>query len=674
MTEILPFELPPFYSNNKIFERLESLEPRIVNKRDKKKKERLYLRFTNLNSDKLLFLNLIFGKTIPGIKINGQEIFKLGTLDIELDALFREHYTPYSYKIKKHDDSYRLVSIPHYASQIQISIFYELFHQAILESCKRSEYSLRRPAAIARHTKLKLHSWQTEDERYDFQNLLDNENDLARNYFVYSKYDLISLYYQNDEFLQDNSQFNYLLKADINDCFASVYTHSISWAIHSKMVTKNNLRESLNTFAGVFDSLMQRMNDNETHGILVGGEFSRLFFEVIMQRIDANCKKKIKEINLRYGEDYVVKRYMDDYFIYANTVDNLNSIKNIISDCLQEYRFKLNENKSEILPTNSDSQLHRFKEKFGKVIRNAYPSSLVKDERIFTNAREIRRLYNQLLAECGGKNSSLSKIGLTLLEGELDSFIRLYQKTEIYLNTNDLEYICERLKSYQKIGFHIYNSYRSEVTSVKLLRIISTSEKLLKDICGDEYTIQHFRSFYTKLIINQINFDIRKEIDMVPSIYLLSALVEPDKKYGSSVHSNTIYGFYEKISDKSIQSPIVYSIFLKVLSSLSDTASTKGYIDKIIFDMKNRIETMLSAGYTLDCAEVQLLILELFACPNVDAQIKRTLAKKLNSYEFIKSSTKISNFQSQDVFQGPTDWEARDIHIELLKKRFFEVY
>jgi RNA-directed DNA polymerase len=34
-------------------------------------------------------------------------------------------------------------------------------------------------------------------------------------------------------------EFDYLTKTDITDCYSSIYTHSISWAIHDKDFAKN---------------------------------------------------------------------------------------------------------------------------------------------------------------------------------------------------------------------------------------------------------------------------------------------------------------------------------------------------------------------------------------------------------------------------------------------------
>ena len=61
---------------------------------------------------------------------------------------------------------------------------------------------------------------------------------------------------------------------------------------------------------------MQSSNWRETHGIPIGSEFSRIFAEIIFQRIDNNI---MQEINKRFEQhkfiDYRIYRYVDDFFI-----------------------------------------------------------------------------------------------------------------------------------------------------------------------------------------------------------------------------------------------------------------------------------------------------------------------------------------------------------------------
>lgn len=114
-------------------------------------------------------------------------------------------------------------------------------------------------------------------------------------YFTYP-YIKIYKFYQSNQYIYLEKKFSFLWHADISNCFSNIYTHSISWAItDSKSYSKNNKNDS---FFADFDQLMQKMNNNETFGILVGGEFSRIFAEIIFQKMD---KELIIQIEKNMG-------------------------------------------------------------------------------------------------------------------------------------------------------------------------------------------------------------------------------------------------------------------------------------------------------------------------------------------------------------------------------------
>ncbi|TOB85966.1 hypothetical protein CGJ95_23980, partial [Vibrio parahaemolyticus] len=66
-------------------------------------------------------------------------------------------------------------------------------------------------------------------------------------------------------------------------------SHSVSWAAKEKEHIKEHVQYS-NQVSQQLDTLMQRSNNNETNGICVGSEFSRVFSEIIFQRIDINIE------------------------------------------------------------------------------------------------------------------------------------------------------------------------------------------------------------------------------------------------------------------------------------------------------------------------------------------------------------------------------------------------
>ena len=59
------------------------------------------------------------------------------------------------------------------------------------------------------------------------------------------------------------------IKMDISNFFDSIYTHSVSWAIHTKEDAKAK-RNDNSMLGNKIDRALQNLNDKQTHGILVG--------------------------------------------------------------------------------------------------------------------------------------------------------------------------------------------------------------------------------------------------------------------------------------------------------------------------------------------------------------------------------------------------------------------
>ncbi|NOS99777.1 MAG: RNA-directed DNA polymerase [Phycisphaerales bacterium] len=75
--------------------------------------------------------------------------------------------------------------------------------------------------------------------------------------------------------------YQFLLLADITDCYAAIYTHSIAWAIHDRDVAKTK-RNDKSLIGNVIDDCMQDMRHGQTNGIPQGSVL--LIFAFIIER------------------------------------------------------------------------------------------------------------------------------------------------------------------------------------------------------------------------------------------------------------------------------------------------------------------------------------------------------------------------------------------------------
>lgn len=252
---------------------------------------------------------------------------------------------PYSYSIIKDGKRFTTLGIIHPGTQLRIAAFYDSFSQAMLTACQNSNFSLRRPQAetplfseaeLSGETTFRLGMPHIDPD--------EGNIDLSHfsSYFSYSKYNLLGKFIDSEEFKRMEKKFRFMKSLDVSKCFFNIYTHSVSWAIKGKEVAKAT--RSAFSFESELDSLMQAANYGETNGIVVGPEFSRIFAEIIFQDIDRRIERALHP---RFNNsDYAIRRYVDDFFIFANSKDETETIEGIISSTLEEYKLFLNSGKS----------------------------------------------------------------------------------------------------------------------------------------------------------------------------------------------------------------------------------------------------------------------------------------------------------------------------------------
>ena len=131
----------------------------------------------------------------------------------------------------------------------------------------------------------------------------------------------------------------YVVRTDISNCFPSIYTHSIPWALHGRSKSKSD--RSVLLPGNLLDKVTQGTRDGQTNGLLIGSHASNVVSETILTRIDhAMIKKGYKQLS----------RYIDDYTFYAKTHEQAENFIRDLAMQLREYALVLNGSKTEILP------------------------------------------------------------------------------------------------------------------------------------------------------------------------------------------------------------------------------------------------------------------------------------------------------------------------------------
>jgi len=140
--------------------------------------------------------------------------------------------------------------------------------------------------------------------------------------------------------------YEYLIETDIANCYGSIYTHSIAWALHTKKVAKDRRNRNNKTLLGNnIDWYLQDMNCGQTNGIPQGSTLMDFIAEMVLGYTDLKFSDKLKEQGIN---GYHILRYRDDYRIFVNDPTNGERIVKVLTETLIDLGFKLNPTKTKM--------------------------------------------------------------------------------------------------------------------------------------------------------------------------------------------------------------------------------------------------------------------------------------------------------------------------------------
>lgn len=264
-----------------------------------------------------------------------------------LDIVEAKRTVPLSYKIVKDERSLRSLACPHPAAQLNICSLYTSYDSLMLFLCNKSQFSLRYPSKTASYYyKGEALGGVKGRDKYTLAEADDSlgeiEQDHSSSYFAYKKYNLLYKFYESFEYQNLEKRFTHLLRFDISKCFDSIYTHTLAWAVKNKQYAKINDGFS---FENNFDKVISNSNHGETNGIIIGPEVCRIFAEIILQRIDSDAASKLRGIV--DSDQFTVRRYVDDYFVFSSHPDISRTIFEIFKSELERHKLHVNESKTE---------------------------------------------------------------------------------------------------------------------------------------------------------------------------------------------------------------------------------------------------------------------------------------------------------------------------------------
>lgn len=313
LSDVLPYEVPMFFTMTNLY----------------KWADRVKLGF---NDDRIL---IIKRKKYKDLK-SAQAFLNIVNGDVS-----RPKYS-YSYFINKDGkETGRELTLIHPYDAMRIVFFYKDCDGQIINSCRRSQFSLRYPHHVAISVKIKEPLVPTLVKKYTSYKVTE-----PRTYFSYQKYNNINAFYDNKQFLRLQSQYRKYYKSDIHHCFDTIPAEKLYEAAYltDKMALDNN------NFANRFYGLMKDMRI-KANGIIIGPEFSRLYAEIILQRIDNEIMADMEKAGQILHQDYECFRYLDDMFVFYDSDKTLELFKKIYAYRLMSWGMTPNDKKEEFATT-----------------------------------------------------------------------------------------------------------------------------------------------------------------------------------------------------------------------------------------------------------------------------------------------------------------------------------
>lgn len=714
LSDMLPYELPLIFSNRYFYRFL--VKNGIHVNGDK------IIWNENVSDGTLQILAFILGANMSNMKVNGYVTCDDSSLKKNFQTI------PFSYRILHKPTKSRELSLIHPRNQILMVDFYDRYKSLMLYYCSLDKYSLRYPNKVACYFyyRDKLHKTLI-GRKTDSLELFFNEYENLRTFFSYKRYNNIYKFYEDYRYQRAEKKFAHLLKFDIQGCFDSIYTHSIAWATGGgKDIYKESFRSEDNTFGSKWDRQMQLMNYNETNGIVIGPEFSRIFAEVIFQHVDSSVAHSLKKEKYGFERDYVCYRYVDDYFFFYNDEACRKKAIELFDEKLKEFKLAISAEKTHEFSRPFITDITRAKIRIDKLIDNELQYHSVQnlteeniedeadtvDDNIEStlnlslletaiddkdwlhfNSRKFNQTFKSILIECNVEAKDVINYTLSRLGNKLSSDIKKFDKNFKVLsrtmsNVDYTEYHSKIQKAKQKkedmivafmeelldVTFFLYASNKRVNTTLKVINILN----LIIIHLDNDYEIKGENVVKYSDNARDIVF---KKIQDELSLVLKTTSVEPNtqletlffliinKQLRSKYHFGNIEltKYLQRFAEDDSLNALSIIILLYYYGNESRYSSLKL---KLVEKIKKKYKSE-SLDFKRKSAEFCILTLDLITCPYLTYQDKKEIVDLIGINE---PELKLMQNHLRTQKYMFTKWTKIDITKELSAKISQEVY
>ena len=643
---------------------------------------------------------------------------------------YNKQRIPFTYNILHKPNKFRELTVIHPLNQMQMVDFYEKYKSVLLYFTNLDRFSLRHPNKVACYFfyKDRLHN-KLLGKKADKIELFFNEYENLKSYFSYERYNNIYRFYEDYRYQRAEKKFTHLQKFDVQSCFDSIYTHSISWAIGGgKTSFKENFNGRDYSFGGVWDELMMEMNYNETNGIVIGPEFSRLFAEVILQHIDKRVDTSLSDKHgFKFNKDYVCYRYVDDYFFFYNDQKVCDQAMLLFTNVLKEFKMTISSEKTECIERPFITDISRAKQQIDRLIDDNLKLKMNEldideteddvdkdyvEEDVSISAERVNKAMNtkfswyfssnmfnaefkSILKSCNVKskdvvNYTLARVA-TRLNRDLLKFIRKHKVLSVAMdgdsgNFDKAEIAKVRNRMEVSLGkfivnlidsvFFLYAGSQRVNTTLKMMDILNliiiTFDSNYEDNSVQRFT-QEMRDYIFSKIHNEVSLVFQRtrhdENAQIETLYLLLIIKRLRSKYRLSEFE--IKRYMGNTNDEGFTFPKLNAIAIEILLYYFGN-------EQRFCELKNELMNSVIKKYKdvsektrKISTELVILTLDLMTCPYIKKEVKNKIGELMGIKKDDVHAMMRYLKKHKTMFMR---WEGIDITKELNAKVSQEVY
>ncbi len=474
-------------------------------------------------------------------------------------------------------------------------------------------------------------------------------------------------FFNSGDYLRLEQKFSNLLIMDIADCFYHIYTHTIAWAVKGKEQAK--VLKKCTTFERKFDDLMRHTNYDETNGIIVGSEISRIFAEIILQRIDVNVLNRLKgePYCLKLGRDYEVRRYVDDHYIYANSEAMLRKILEVYQSELRNYKLYINESKLKFDERPFVSNVTEAKRDINKLTVAISSKWLEKDEDgnykhpvknemkafsfIVNDFRSIVHRYNQ-------KYGMLNRYFLSILSSQVSRELK---------NNSACRASCGLLLMYVEVAFYVFSLDMNVSASIKICRILDCLYKWSKK-CDDKTILPELE--------NRINREVKRCVDIYmvnqeegdANVEILNLLLSLSRILKTPFRREQLLGLFSLSEDDEKRYERLNYFQICTLLYVIEQKDEFCDIKNMIF---NEILRRLQEENAMYHADNAMLFFDALSCPFFQKSERKDILMRVCGYTEQVAYTKLGIYNKYNRWFFNWD-KSQDLSLLLSKKEYHQ--